>query len=374
MINNILNKIKEKKDGIRLIKAFNLKKGEYSSIYDDFTINKYLKYKIEKTYENNFDILFSYSLIDEVIYNRLITKLLKRIPEGFYEGEKSNILDLNEEEGEAKKTCKKNKTGNKNLKPIKKVNNNNIIFEKQKIQYLLINGDRKGFNLNNNNQKLINKIFSNNNITHLNFNYNILDIEEDKCEPYGENCIKINLEKTKIFFVDNINNLKKYFNKYFKKHILIGVDSEWREEIYANEFSKSSILQICNYDEDCVLIIDLIKVENDKLFLNEILGLFNKKKFIGYDFSRSDLERFNVKIQDIFNNNNIIDIIQIYQLKYLEKCESLSKLAEHFFGKSLCKTCQRSNWEIRPLSKRQIHYASLDALICLKLYKKLLDL
>ena len=152
------------------------------------------------------------------------------------------------------------------------------------------------------------------------------------------------------------------------------MDSEWREGVYPNEFPKASILQICNYDEDCVLIFDLIKAENDKSFLQEFSNFFSGKKFIGYDFSRSDLNRFNVEIQNNFNNNNIIDIIQIYQLKYLKKCESLSKLSYLFFGKGLCKISQCSNWEIRPLSKRQIHYASLDALICLKLYKKLIDL
>ena len=145
------------------------------------------------------------------------------------------------------------------------------------------------------------------------------------------------------------------------------------EPIYPNELSRPSILQICNYNENCVLLIDLMKMESDKLFMEEFSKCFKNKKFIGYDFNRSDVNRFNKDIQNIFNNNNIIDIIQIYQLKYLKKCESLSKLAYEFFSTNLCKISQCSNWDIRPLSERQIHYASLDALICMMLYKKLLS-
>ena len=374
LINNILNNLKDKKDGIKLIKAFNLQKGEYSPIYDDFAINNYLNYKIAKTYENNFDILLSFALIDETIYNRLMFKLMKRIPKKFYESEEDNILGLKEEEEELNKSVKKNKKMNKNLKKLKNVIDNNVFIEKQKIQYAFLNADKKGYKLNNDNQILFNKIFSDKDITHLNFNINLLNIEEeDKCEPYDDSCMRIDLKKTKIFFVDNNNALKKYYDKYFKKYIFCGVDSEWREPIYPNELSRPSILQICNYNENCVLLIDLMKTENDKLFMEEFSKYFKNKKFIGYDFNRSDVNRFNKDIQNIFNNNNIIDIIQIYQLKYLKKCESLSKLAYEFFSTNLCKISQCSNWDIRPLSERQIHYASLDALICVKLYKKLLS-
>ena len=170
LINNILNNIKEKKDGIKLIKAFNLQKGEYSLIYDDFAINNYLNYKISKTSEANFDILVSYGLIDELIYNKLIFKLMKRIPKNCYAGEEGNILGLKEDEEaeEANYILKKNKKGNKNLKKIQNVIGNSAIIEKQKILYLLINGDKKGYELNNSNKIYFNNIFGKNNINKLN--------------------------------------------------------------------------------------------------------------------------------------------------------------------------------------------------------------
>ena len=66
-------------------------------------------------------------------------------------------------------------------------------------------------------------------------------------------------------------------------------------------------------------------MESDKLFMEEFLKCFKNKKFIGYDFNRSDVNRFNKDIQNIFNNNNIIDIIQIYQLKYLKNVNHYQK-------------------------------------------------
>ena len=40
-------------------------------------------------------------------------------------------------------------------------------------------------------------------------------------------------------------------------------------------------------------------------------------------------------------------------------------------GKQLSKYEQQSNWTLRPLRKAQVHYAALDALVCIKIYKEL---
>lgn len=48
---------------------------------------------------------------------------------------------------------------------------------------------------------------------------------------------------------------------------------------------------------------------------------------------------------------------------------SLAFMTQYLLGKALCKYEQRSNWNRRPLKKSQLHYAALDAQICLKLYE-----
>ena len=49
------------------------------------------------------------------------------------------------------------------------------------------------------------------------------------------------------------------------------------------------------------------------------------------------------------------------------KSASLTAMAESVLGKPLNKALQTSNWEARPLSPQQLHYAALDAHVCLQI-------
>ena len=80
------------------------------------------------------------------------------------------------------------------------------------------------------------------------------------------------------------------------------------------------------------------------------------------------------EIKEFFEDKNsctIYDLVIIYKQKYLEKCQSLKIVTENILKKSLCKYEQCSDWNKRPLSKCQIHYAALDDLICIELYNKI---
>ena len=149
------------------------------------------------------------------------------------------------------------------------------------------------------------------------------------------------------------------------------MDSEWREPIYCNEKVFPSILQMANQNESCAMIVDLKKLGNEEEFLEVFKNSVKYKNFIGYDFNTSDIGNFSESLKKVFNEINIMDIIDVYQEKYLKKAESLSKLCLNFFGKKLCKGCQCSQWDIRPLTKFQLHYAALDALACIKIYNKI---
>lgn len=50
---------------------------------------------------------------------------------------------------------------------------------------------------------------------------------------------------------------------------------------------------------------------------------------------------------------------------------SLAGVTEHLFGIPLDKSFQKSNWRRRPLTRAQLEYAALDALITLKVYDEL---
>ena len=120
-------------------------------------------------------------------------------------------------------------------------------------------------------------------------------------------------------------------------------------------------------------MLELSKIEK---FYDIFEKYFKNKIFIGFYFDKSDLEVFPLKLKNFFedsNNCTIYDICFIAQQKFLEKGQSLKTLTEKIYGKSLCKYEQCSNWNLRPLSKCQKHYGALDALICVMIYKKLME-
>ena len=120
-------------------------------------------------------------------------------------------------------------------------------------------------------------------------------------------------------------------------------------------------------------MLELSKIEK---FYDIFEKYFKDKIFLGFYFDKSDLEVFPLKLKNFFedsNNCTIYDICFIAQQKFLEKGQSLKTLTEKIYGKSLCKYEQCSNWNLRPLSKCQKHYGALDALICVMIYKKLME-
>ena len=48
-------------------------------------------------------------------------------------------------------------------------------------------------------------------------------------------------------------------------------------------------------------------------------------------------------------------------------------MCNEVLGVDLCKYEQCSFWENRPLKQSQIHYAAIDALVCITLYKKIIN-
>ena len=226
----------------------------------------------------------------------------------------------------------------------------------------------KGYDLSEINQKIFDKEFKDNYINDNDYNKYI---PEDKCEPHDSTCVQINLKTTKIIFVDNTEILRENI-KYFRRSKYIGIDSEWSSiPLTVNNQESASILQISNYIETRVLIIDLHKMKNDKEFFNLFKNNFSDKIFIGYDFNKNDIEQFFDEMQIMFKNAEIIDLIDMYQNKYIEKASSLKNMCEKLLEKKMCKDEQCSNWENRPLKKSQLHYAAYDAIVCVSLFKVL---
>ncbi len=61
------------------------------------------------------------------------------------------------------------------------------------------------------------------------------------------------------------------------------------------------------------------------------------------------------------------------ELFNLTNTASLAFMTLKLVGKRLSKKEQISNWARRPLRKTQLHYAAMDAYLCIILYKKLIE-
>ena len=430
-ITYILNQYEKKgnfKDGIKLIKSLNLDWKEYNKVWDRYSIRIFYNYKIKECLDNKFDILLDYALISETLYNELINKLLNKLKKSKKENsktEKENINNINNTNNNIKDlefefidNNNNNEISNKNndsfndtqlnegnnafpeldiinkidifndnphdeivaqedseedvndcriiLNNIKKISNTNL---KEKITILFKLGRERNFLLTKNNKTLFDSIF----------NYNLPKISlskyipTDKFGPHNPNCLTLDKKKVHVTFIDSIAKFTEHSLKYFQHSKIIGIDSEWKQQFYARNKEFCSIIQLANFDEKNVMILDMLKLTKEKEFVELFEKYFGNKIFVGYAFDSSDFEHFSTGIQNVFKKVMMIDLRDLYQYKYLKKAKGLKYMCNEVLGVDLCKYEQCSFWENRPLKDSQIHYAAIDALVCVSLYKKIIN-
>jgi ribonuclease D len=67
----------------------------------------------------------------------------------------------------------------------------------------------------------------------------------------------------------------------------------------------------------------------------------------------------------------LIDTLRLARCTLPLRSFSLSSVAEHLLGLTLDKSFQQSDWRKRPLSREQLDYAALDAVVALRIYQEL---
>ena len=423
-ITYILNQYEKKgnfKDGIKLIKTLNLDWKEYNKVWDRYSIRIFYNYKVKECLDNKFDILLDYALISETLYNELINKLLNKAKRKKKENPKLEKENINTNMNLKYIDCEFMQ-GNNNNKINELVTDNNEVIEdnnifpdldiinkieifndnpndyiiaqedseedvndcrvilnnikalskddlREKITILFKLGRDKDFFLTKSNKYLFDNVF----------NYNLPKINiskyipEDKFGPHNPNCFTLDKKKTHISFIDSLSKFSENYIKYFQHSKIIGVDSEWKQQFYARNKEFCSIIQLANYDEKNVMILDMLKLTKEKEFVDLFEKYFGNKIFVGYAFDSSDFEHFSTGIQNTFKKVMILDLRDLYQYKYLKKAKGLKYMCNEVLGIDICKYEQCSFWENRPLKQSQLHYAAIDALVCISLYKKLIS-
>ena len=333
-ITKLLNEYSKKRlynDGFRIIKMLKLSEEEIPENYKREKIKQFFHYKVKNCEEeNNPHNLIDYCLISQSTLEAGLEKIL----DFYYKGEKYNYFYL---------------------------------YVINEIYYAAI--DSKYLKLSKNKKKEIDNIY-------YKLNYKDNYSFKDHFGPVQKDCLQIDQNKTKVFFIDDVEYLEKILNQYFINTKYVGIDSEWQQCMKIIDKTEVSIIQICNYEENCCILLDMLYFSSKDKFYDIFEKYFQGKIFIGFSFDRNDLNVFPIGLKNFFENNNkctIYDLVPLSQQKFLEKGQPLKNLTEKIFGKSLCKYEQCSNWNARPLSQCQIHYGALDALVCIMIYKKLLE-
>ncbi len=151
----------------------------------------------------------------------------------------------------------------------------------------------------------------------------------------------------------------------FAKHEVIGLDTEtfWDSAKRQNHLS---LLQLAAPDGE-VLVIDALAagIEEARALLENpavIMAAHNAR------FDEGSLKSAG------FKPAGLLDTLRLARRALSLKSLSLASVTTHLLGIELDKTYQRSNWRDRPLSRKQLDYAALDARIVLDVYRALADL
>lgn len=192
----------------------------------------------------------------------------------------------------------------------------------------------------------------------------------NKFQPITPQTYQIDTNTINIVYIDNEKTLKNNSNNFNSE--IFGIDTEWKAGMTSfDPPSMNSIIQLATMEETNIFIIDLHTLKNDEKFISLFLSLLKNKTFIGYRFEEFDVKGLPYEIKELFIHNNIIDLSKLYLQKYHKSPPNLCKMSQEVLDITLCKVEQCSNWDIRPLRQTQLHYAATDALMCVKLYKKL---
>lgn len=181
-----------------------------------------------------------------------------------------------------------------------------------------------------------------------------------------------------VSFVDNLSGVREAVEVLSNADI-VGLDVEWKAEVDKQDERGASLLQLSTESHAFVLDAAMLCREESRSWMeiNDLLTpLFATSPcmLLGFDLA-TDLKVLarSFPQMDCFKRVcGSLDLQKVWKrLGPGNELSSLSKLCELHLGKPLDKRVRMSNWERRPLSNSQLHYAALDAQCLIPLYRSL---
>ena len=169
----------------------------------------------------------------------------------------------------------------------------------------------------------------------------------------------------RIIVVNSVNQVDKAAN-FLGKQKLLGIDTETKPSFRKGQVNKVAILQLATEDTAFIFQLKFIGLPDSLIQLLENnnvakVGLSLKDDILMLGKRRSFKPANFIDLQSMVKDIGIQDM-------------SLQKIYANLFGKKISKRKQLSNWSLDILDEGQKKYAALDAVACIRIYKKITQL
>ena len=161
---------------------------------------------------------------------------------------------------------------------------------------------------------------------------------------------------------------------------VVGFDCEWLPPLISINDSPVALFQIAT--RSGAFLLDMLKLHDSSLLDSKLSTLFANAHIVkvGMSFD-GDLRKLREScptlacFQVVANQGAVTAYADLGTLnrKMFKGSGGLKDIAQRFLSRPLCKAEQRSGWDKRPLRKRQMHYAALDAYVEILLWDRMVE-
>jgi hypothetical protein len=195
--------------------------------------------------------------------------------------------------------------------------------------------------------------------------------------PSETDCLTLPVPVDRIFFVDCVKALELAQDEICASDV-VAIDSEWKaDHVRGAPPNPVALLQLAT--RGGAWLIDVIALgKNAPSELEDFLlsvffnpGVLKLGFAVNGDFDR--LSKTHPQIRGALAKcGPVLDLAALARLRGI-RVRSLSGICGACIGRPLSKRARMSNWEQRPLTEAQMHYAALDALCLIPLFDLLSD-